>query len=442
MPIKYIPIRDKTVYSFGGGANEVRVLSSSDTTNYWVDLGGGDDIAVLGAGNDTIIGGKGSDTIDGGQGDDTIYGGIDGSLTARNGEFDRLSGDTAVTQVNGGYVFGDDTIYGAVGSSLFQSQIFGDNTGMIGGGLQCGNDDLWGGSGFNYIYGDANQLFGGAIGGNDWLRLYGGSSNDFLYGDARYLAGTGARGGDDHIELSHVVGEGQAFGDSHEFQSGFGGDDYLQGSGNAGASSLLWGDAYHISTPDYSGPTTAIAGDDVLVALGGYNQLVGDATVVNGSLIAPNDFAGGTVTLGDDILDASGAASGSIVFMWGDAYLIYANSGSTITCGDDTLKAGMGADTMRGDYEATVSDGGSSTRGADTFIFSGLAQSGGDVILDFEQGVDSIVFEDLQGTLVFTAAQYINPGDSTRITVDGDLNWALLIVGVPGLTLADVVLSP
>lgn len=70
----------------------------------YIELRGGDDVALGGAGNDTIDGGTGNDTINGGNGDDSLSGGADN---------DSISGGSGNDTITGGA--GDDTIDGGTG---------------------------------------------------------------------------------------------------------------------------------------------------------------------------------------------------------------------------------------------------------------------------------------------------------------------------------------
>jgi hypothetical protein len=360
MSIYYLPTRGKTVYSFGGGDNDVRVASLLDTTNYGVNLGGGKDSALLGAGQDLIIGGKGSDFIYGGGGNDLIYGGEMGAnIFPRGGksETDFLVGDYISNNAPVTAAMGDDTIHGATGSTSLNSIIYGDTDGMIGTlppGLGqpppitvvAGNDLLFGGSGVNYIAGDSWRIATDSSGGNDTI---------------------------------------------------FGGD---------GAVNFLVGDC------DWS---IGICGDDVIFGgIGGINEgwpatneIYGDARTV-----------GNHATCGDDLLVAGDAAVNK---MYGDALIAEEPVGAF---GNDELRAGTGTDHMWGDYgtaSGTMPIGGADLFRFDGGIFAqddinDFRKADGDTILF---GGDSSDFgiTTSNGNTVFT--DYATGGVLTVIGVVG-----------------------
>jgi Ca2+-binding RTX toxin-like protein len=167
MPVKFIPVRGATTYSFGGGGNDISVLSEDDTTSYTVSLGGGNDTALLGAGNDTVFGGSGSDTLIGGRGNDTLYG-ASGSANYTN----ILYGDAA--SLSGTAVAGNDTLLGGQNAT---NTLYGD-AGTIIGTARAGHDTLIAGDG---------PAAGMVTQGNDIL--VSGTGNDVLWGDTAFADG-------------------------------------------------------------------------------------------------------------------------------------------------------------------------------------------------------------------------------------------------------------
>jgi serralysin len=255
MPITYLPSHGKTVYSFGGGGDDVRVTSLADTTSYSVTLGAGNDSALLGAGDDYVVGGKGSDTITGGGGNDMIYGGevnTDILLKAGKSETDLLIGDYKTDTPNGSegstLAMGNDTIHGASGSASLVSTIYGDFNGTMS-FSHGGNDVIYGGSGTNNIWGDAYRIGTNSAGGDD--TIYGGDgATNVLVGDADALIGTG-------------------------------GADTLYG-GAGGGGNIMYGDARNLNW--------AMCGSDVLVAgAGTENKMYGDGLMPGEGTHGGND---------------------------------------------------------------------------------------------------------------------------------------------------------
>ncbi|MFO1091044.1 MAG: M10 family metallopeptidase C-terminal domain-containing protein [Hyphomicrobiales bacterium] len=127
---------------------------------------------------------------------------------------------------------------------------------------------------------------------------------------------------------------------------------------------------------------------------------------------------------------------------------------------NDTLSGGTGNDTLIGGDGADLLSGGS---GADHFVFKGLQEMKGDVIQDFERGIDRV---DLSGIDANTNANA--PGDQafsgivalftghagelmltkagSDLLVSGDVNgdkvadFQLKLAGLQTLTVADFIL--
>ena len=112
--------------------------------------------AFGGDGDDQIIGNLLDNTLHGGRGDDTVAGGLGSDTLYGNAGDDRLRGDLD-SPADGGLNGGDDLIYGGAGHDI------------IGG--KGGHDILHGDEGSDQLFGDA---------GNDWLS--GGSGVDALTG--------------------------------------------------------------------------------------------------------------------------------------------------------------------------------------------------------------------------------------------------------------------
>jgi Ca2+-binding RTX toxin-like protein len=149
---------------------------------------GGDTIFGDDARIDTIYGDTSGDIAEGRGGDDQIFG-LGGSFG--RGQGDSLYGDAA--NLRGGAVGGDDLLDGGA----FADLLHGDAASLVADSARGGDDRLYGGTGGDTLRGDALRLYGDARGGND--RLDGGEGNDLLSGDATFLSGN-SRGGDDRLD--------------------------------------------------------------------------------------------------------------------------------------------------------------------------------------------------------------------------------------------------
>lgn len=157
-------------WTINGDLNAIRRAAYGANDDY-LDGGAGIDYVAGQFGNDTLLGGAGNDTVLGGSGSDTMNGDDveQRYYIAADKEFagdDNLYGETGHDKIWGGW--GNDFISGS-----------------------DGHDEIRGGFGNDALYGDANndKLFGGD--GND--RLFGGADNDFIQGgdgDDWYDGGT------------------------------------------------------------------------------------------------------------------------------------------------------------------------------------------------------------------------------------------------------------
>lgn len=200
---------------FGGtGGNDTLVGGSNSTNNLY-----GDAVSrIVGdaaGGNDTLTGGRDSLNIlvgDTGQllsghgGNDTLFGaegainnlfgdstemsnatgGDDTLIGAANSDNNLLVGDASRMFVNA--TGGDDVLRGGdnTNNQLFgDAMTIGDSSQFFRGVNVGGNDTLVAGNGVgtvNFLYGDAQFLYGQAQAGSDVL--IGGTGTDFMYGDA------------------------------------------------------------------------------------------------------------------------------------------------------------------------------------------------------------------------------------------------------------------
>lgn len=390
----------------------------SGSTRYYSVTGGiGDDIIIGGAGADSLFGGGGADVIIGGQGDDQIGGGagidrLDGGLGNDRYFVDRPEDlvfeavgegrDTVVSQGAGFYLYAnvenlelapeagngfgvgnelDNAITGNSGSNL-----------LIGGG---GQDTIRGGGGADSIFGEAgdDQLFGDAgidyiVGGAGRDTIDGGDNPDSIYGgdgDDILNGGFGFHtdilvGGDGNDQLNGST-------------SGFG--DYDLMDGGAGD------DTYIVDTPDDLTFEAVGGGIDTVIAQidgGGYYLYANvDNLVLNGNTV---------FGVGNE-LDNRLTGSDSSNLLLGGA-------------GNDVIDGKGGNDLLYGEA------------GADIFRFS--RGTGGDVIGDFQHGVDKIDVSNFFTSYAQLMANLVENGGSSAVNLgNGDL---FVILGVANSTLS------
>jgi Ca2+-binding RTX toxin-like protein len=323
------------------GAGET--ATGTNTKGDLVSGGSGSDCVYGSNRNDALFGGEGADLLSGGGGDDVIDGDrrvnaalLNWGMTVRNNPdaalgvaFDNLA---LVESIAGGA----DNIYGGSGNDFIYAG--------------AGDDNVDGGIGNDIVYGE---------GGND--AIAGGGGNDILNGDADWLA-AGSHGNDyidggdgDDIMLG-LGGSDELFGgDGNDELQGGEGDDYLDGEagddllfGDTGKDQLMGGDGLD---EIYGGES-----DDYLDGGAGSDQLYGDDG--NDELFGGdgNDHLQGHS--GDDYLDGE----------QGDDKLM---GGS----GNDTLYGGDGIDELQGNEGNDTLDGGSGNDflnggdGNDIYIF-------------------------------------------------------------------------
>jgi Ca2+-binding RTX toxin-like protein len=336
MSIYYLPTHGKTVYSFGGGSDDVQVTSLSDATSYRVDLGGGNDSALLGAGDDVVVGGKGSDSIYAGGGNDEIYGGeMNANISVKGGkvETDFLVGDYKSNNAPVIAAMGADTIHGATGSASLVSTIYGDTDGMVGTlpahlgeappiTVVAGNDVIFGGSGTNNIWGDSWRIATDSTGGNDVI--YGGTgAANLLVGDCDWSIGIC---GNDLI-FGGAGGTNEIYGDARKVGNyATGGDDLLVAGD--GAVNYMYGDALIAEQP------IVAFGRDELRAGTGTDHMWGDYGTASGTLpIGGADvfrFDGGI--FGQDDINDFRHADGDTIQFGGDpsTFVVTTSNGNTV----------------------------------------------------------------------------------------------------------------
>ena len=413
------------------GANTVRARAGNDQ----VFGGGGDDDLRGELGDDILVGGIGDDVLDGGAGQDAadysastagivadLSGGAIGEGTASDG----IGGIDTLTGIED--IYGTDfadTITGDAGDNVVRTGLGAD---IIDGGLGSDTVDYAGLAAGIRVYLESDQAFG-ADGQHQLLfgieNVVGTDHNDRVHGNAAdnvIVVGDGAdivygRAGSDTIsydgasagvyanlayffvrdatgtydyvhEVENVIGTAHddlLYGDDADntFHAGDG-LDHIGGRG--GTDTISYADAsarVHVEldkgfAKDAGGSTDYLSGLENMILSAFNDRAYGD----NGA----NVMDGGD---GDDIL--------------------YARDG------DDTLIGGLGDDRFVGENGADTITGGA---GADRYYLRGSETGGGDVITDFEHGVDDFyLLEGGFGSYVAddTADVFVGTGSSDAI---------------------------
>ena len=361
----------------------------------------GDDVLVGYSGNDTLDGrdfGGASvvgDRLIGGKGNDAYM--VDG-LNDIIFE-DAASGTDRVSSSGSHYMFANVEELGLLDGNLFgvgnalDNMIFGQNGDnlLIGG---AGNDQLSGNNGNDSLFGETgdDQLFGGM----DIDYLAGGSGNDYLDGQDGADAIFGEDGND------QLYG-GKSF--DTDILVGGAGDDALDGASGLGDYDLMDGgagnDSYLVDTPDDLTFEAAGGGTDTVYAN------------INGAGYYLYAFTENLVLGGNTPFGVGNELANQLT---GNAIGNYLLGG----LGNDTLNGKAGNDVLFGEG------------GADTFVFE--RGTGGDVIGDFQGGVDKIRlvglgfagFAQLQASFVENGGTTaINLGAGDFVVLNGVANAAL-----------------
>ncbi|HEY9301999.1 MAG TPA: calcium-binding protein, partial [Phormidium sp.] len=257
------------------------------------------------------------------------------------------------------------------------------------------------------LYTSGDDSYYGDTGSNN---LFGSFGKDVIYG----LSGNDQINGNEGNDT--VVG-----GNDNDTLHGGKGDDVIYGNqGN----DLLFGDL---------GNDTIFGGkgNDVIYGNQGQDLLTGDLgnDTVFGS--KDNDLVYGNQ--GKDVL--FGDAGNDTVYAGKDNDLIYGNQGQDSLFGDagndtiyggqenDTLNGGTGDDLLSGDLGNDVLQGG---EGSDRFILA--ANKGSDIIVDFQNGTDSII---LTGGLTFAQLTITQSSGSTLITSKNTNELLATLSGIP-----------
>lgn len=330
-----------------GSAHDDRIVGKAGSD--WIKGSDGRDSLFGSEGDDRVEGGSGDDDVRGDDGTDQVYGG-DGSDQLYGGQgTDELRGGNGDDRLDAGNGFLADSLYGGSGDDVLKSS--------------SGRDDQWGGQGHDHLYGgdDGDKLrgeggndavFGGAgddlsFGGSGSDSLHGGSGNDALHGQ------------DGRDKLYGNAGHDRLRGgESNDTIYGGSGNDELHGQNQTDR--LYGGSGSDVLDGDDSG--------DFVYGGAGWDTLRGGAdcdTLFGGS---EADVLGGGIQ--DDVL-------------YGDQGGDDLMGGS----GRDRLYGGAGRDRIDGQRGDDKLTGGG---GADVFVFA--EGQGADIVLDYEQGKDSLVF--------------------------------------------------
>ena len=373
-----------------GNALDNRITLEGDNQRAY--LGAGNDrgstthtgSAIYGQdGDDYITGGRGDDTFDGGNGNDILNGGPGGIdlLLGGNGN-DRLIGGDGASKLAGGN--GNDALLGGTG----------DET-LLGG---AGADDINGGGGYDR----AGFWLAGA-----------GVTADLM----NMVRGTGEAEGDVFTSVEGIIGSVHAdmlFGTrGNNDMRGNAGNDWLFGRG--GSDTLVGGD-----------------GDDVLLGGAGPDRLQGGegrdiAGYMDGISGVVADLAGHVAGEGN----ARGDTYDSIESLHGSNYndLLYGDDG------DNQISGREGSDRITGRGGNDVLTGGG---GRDFFVF--YANSGRDVVMDFEIGVDRLVLKGKGFTSLSEALDaFVQQGDNAVLETGAD-RLTLLGIDINDLTINDILI--
>jgi autotransporter-associated beta strand protein len=361
-----------------------------------------------GQGQDSLFGGAGNDLLNGGTENDNLHGGAGNDLLLGASGDDILHADAGIDTLDGGS--GRDTADFSAATTVVIAHLdtpaqYAQWGSGVGGTLEqdvlIGIENLVGGAGDDYLYGNsvANFLHGG--GGNDYIEA--GDGDDTILGQA----------GRDFIDASYGL-------------------DFVQGGDEVGPGDIIYGGA----------------GDDLLFGEGGDDFLYGghgadtlrggdgtDVLFVDLADILLNSLDGGA---GIDYIvwqDVDNAANLDISFYSVDYFYGYNGNDFVYSSnallrpelhggnGDDVLTGSFGVGSIllgEGDNDRLISDSGIDHMvggaGADTFVFT--LGGGIDYIYDFKTGgADKIDFVALSSIAVHSLANL------TVITSYSDSGW-------------------
>ncbi len=375
--------------------NQLRGYGGADTLRG----GTGDDTLNGGSGNDYLIDYSGRDQFIGGSGEDTVSfhgrsGGVTVNLdTGKNSGGDRFS---SIEHVYGSNT-GRDYLIGDSGENQLRGYA-GEDT-LRGG---TGDDTLNGGTGNDYLIDISGRdwFIGGA--GEDTVSFHGGS------GGVEVDLDTGKNsGGDRFSSIEHVYGSNKSRDrltgddDNNELR-GYGGRDVLRGG--KGNDTLNGG-----------------TGNDYLIDTSGRDRFIGGAGEDTVSFHSQSTGIKINLETGSN---SGGDRYSSIEHIYGS------NKGSDRITGDDDdnqLRGYAGNDTLTGGLGDDTLLGGS---GSDRFVFEAAGHD--DIIRDFQDGYDDIVFRDVN--FDFNDLRISDTADGALITYDE--NDTILLEGISAKSLS------
>jgi len=398
----------------GGNPSEQIIGTAGGDT---IESGGGNDVVLAGYGNDTITDLVGRNNLRGEAGNDVITG--QGVLDGGN-DNDVLIGSDFDDILNGGD--DSDTLFGG-----------------------AGNDTLDGGTGIDTLFaGDGDDV----LRTSDQDVVDAGAGNDEVLlrrpNEVTVTLGTGT---DQLIYQNSFNRTGVST--VTDFETGVGGDviDFSE--------TLISSDG--VSNPFGSGQARLVQrGIDTVLQVAPVESGAGtysDVIVFQNTLVSDFDASNFTPGLATDGSGVSGQSvtgtngADSIMGSFGDDVLEGFGGDDQLFGGNgaDTLDGGLGADTLDGGFGFDLLSGGEGSDrliggdrgddlaggdGADVFVFS-RTEDGGDLIRDFEAGVDTIEL-DLAGFGIGTDPSFVldaspSSGDPTLIydTMSGELTFDL-----------------
>lgn len=328
-------------------------------------------------------------------------------------------------------LMGNDVLLGRGTSVELSGDVVEFEVNAATGDVDFGNDTLIGGDDHDVFYGDADRLAVVSDGIDDLTVTFG---RDILFG----------RGGSDLEGAQSVHGDSYAT-DIYLTAAGdgdltvLGGDDVIAPGGENQlyfSQFTAMGDGYHLTLHLGAGSGTAkfVGGDDIVF---GGETMSGDtrnaAVVVDGTTVGR-----AMITGGDDVVIGQDGTH------WINGDFMVVSGEGTFTGGDDTLVSGAGDNYITGDYAyinggdlGDMPDDVDFTAGSDLFIFKDVF--GDDVIADFNQGLDRLVF-DRDGAEGFDDLSVSYDGRGVVVSfADDPAAGSIELIGVDQLHIHDVV---